>query len=593
MANIDRSVIESIRDRVDIAELVGQTVTLKRAGTSLKGLCPFHQEKTPSFNVVPHKGIFHCFGCGEGGDIFKFVMKTRGVDFIEAVKDLAASCGVTIEERQLTEDERRKIRARADIYDVTEAACQWFHSNLLTRPEAAYARKYLEERGITEETTAAYRLGFAPESWDALLNHLHIEGYSGQMAVDAGLARERTEGRRGAYDLFRGRLIVPIEDARGRVVAFGGRVLDTGPKDAPKYVNSPETTIYRKSAILYGLSHARRAVQQKKRMLVVEGYFDVLTLHQAGFHETVATCGTALTPEHMKAIRPLTQTVVALFDSDTAGVRAAVKSMPLFLGAGIEPRRLDVGEDKDPDAYVLAHGADAFEALLSKSESLFELVLRQARATHGTSPEGKQRTVEELAPVVRQYPSAARSGVVVRIASALGIREDVVGEWIGRSRAEGGPGPARPLRWRGTKEVNHLFWLLVHHSSEVGEVVASTEPTVVTEYDPARRALSRLMAGQKLTEVLDSVKDPDLHRVLLAVAAMDGLYPADKARNAALQIVAKLELQFIDRQIAENDRQLVTCTNADDTSSYFSLVRERQALQERKNAIRSRFAKKS
>ena len=592
MGGIDRSVIEAIRDRIDIAEVVGQTVTLKRAGTSLKGLCPFHTEKTPSFNVVPHKGIFHCFGCGEGGDVFKFVMKTRGVDFVEAVKELAATCGVTIEERELTPDERRRIKARADLYEVTDAACQWFHSNLQTRPEADVARKYLRDRGITEETIRAYRLGYAPDSWDALLNHLHHKGYDGRMAVAAGLAKERTEGRRGAYDVFRGRLIVPIEDARGRVVAFGGRILESSQKEMAKYINSPETSIYKKSSVLYGLPHARRAVQQKQRLLVVEGYFDVLTLHQAGFQETVATCGTALTQEHMNAIRPLTKTVVALFDADAAGIRAAVRSLPLFVDAGIEPRRLDVGEDKDPDAYVLAHGAEAFEGLLAGAEPLFELMLRQERATHGASPEGKQRTIEALAPVIRRYPPAARAGIVARISSALGIREDVIGGWVGRARAEGTAGPARPMRWRGTKELNHLFWLLVHHPKEVAEVVASTRPAVVTSYEPARRALSLLMGGQKLTEVLDSTNDPDMTRVLLRVAAMEGLYDAEKAENAAMQVVDKLELQYIDEQIAEIDVQMTTCTNHDDTSSYFSLVRNRQALQERKNAIKSRFARR-
>ena len=589
---IERTVIEAVRDRVDIAEVIGQTVTLKRKGSSLMGLCPFHQEKTPSFAVVPHKGIFHCFGCAEGGDVFKFVMKTRGVEFVDAVKELAATCGVTVEDRQLTEDDRRRQKARADLYDVCEAACQWFHSQLRTRPEADVARSYLKARGITEETITAYRLGFAPDSWDALLNHLHSKSYDAQMAVDAGLARQRTEGRSGAYDMFRGRLIIPIENARGRVIAFGGRVLEglvQGDK-APdaKYINSPETTIYRKSAILYGLPHARRAVQQKDRLLVVEGYFDVLSLHQAGFQETVATCGTALTPEHMKAIRPLTRTVVALFDADDAGVRAAVRSMPLFLSADIEPKRMNLGVDKDPDDFVQARGAEAFEAILGEAEPLFELVLRQARATHGSSPEGKQRTVEELAGMVRQYPGAARAAVVARVASALGIREDVIEKWIGQTRAEGGPGPARPMRWQGNVELNHLLWLLIHHPLEVCQLIADTEPEIVTDYEPARRALSCLMSGKKLPEVLDSVEDPDLSRVLLAAAARDGLYSAEKAENAASEIIEKLVVADIDRAMNLIDRELAGCTSPDDTSSYFSLVRDRQTLQERKNAIRSR-----
>jgi len=595
---IDRAIIETIRDRIDIAEIVGQTVTLKRAGSSLKGLCPFHQEKTPSFNVVPHKQIFNCFGCGEGGDVFKFVMKTRGLEFVDAVKELAATCGVTIEERQLTDEDRRRIRARADLHELCEAACQWFQTALQTRPDADLAREYLRERGISPETISAYRLGYAPDTWDALINHLHGKGYDAKLIVDAGLARQRREGRQGAYDLFRGRLIVPIEDARSRVVAFGGRILESVAErssvvhaDAPKYVNSPETSIYRKSSILYGLPHARRAVQQKSRLLVVEGYFDVLSLHQAGFQETVATCGTALTPEHMKLIRPLTQTVVALFDADEAGVRAAVRSMPLFLTAGIEPKRMSLGEDKDPDAFIQARGPEAFESVLGQSEPLFELVLRRARATHGNSPEGKQRIVDDLAPVVRQYPAAARAAVISRIASALGIREDVIGGLVGRSRAEGGVGPARPMRWQGTRELNHLFWLLLHHPSTVAPVIAAADPAIVTDYDPAREALALLMEGKNLPEILHFLEDEDLSRVLLEAAARDGLYTSDNADNAARQILIKLELVHIEEALGSLERKIAGCTSSDDTSSYFSLVRDRQALQERKNAIRSRFAR--
>jgi DNA primase len=597
---IDRGIIESIRDRVDIAEIVGQTVTLKRRGTSLVGLCPFHQEKTPSFSVVPHKGIFHCFGCGEGGDIFGFVMKTRGIEFIEAVKDLASSCGVTIEERQLTPDERRRMQARAGLHDVNEAACQWFQSVLLTRPEGKIARDYLVGRGLTEDTVSAFRLGYALPTWDALQNHLHAQGYASELVVAAGLGRQRADSGQGrsAYDLFRGRLMVPIMDTRGRVAAFGGRVLDgvVGPgdavrSDAPKYVNSPETDIYKKSRVLYGLHQARRAIQLKDRVLVVEGYFDVLSLHQAGFEEAVATCGTALTPGHMKVIRPLTRTAVAVFDADTAGVRAAVRSMPLFVVAGIEVKRLDLGESKDPDEFVQVQGAEAFEARLGTAEPLLELVLRDARASHGSSPEGRQRTVEQLAPLLREYPGPARSAVVARVSSTLGLREDVVSQWIGRAREVPSVGPAAPARWRGTKELNHLFWLLLHHPDMVSTVISSADPDIVTDYAPARQAFALLMKGKSLPEVLDSVGDNDLSRVLRAAAARVGLYEAEKAENAAYQILDRLEIRNIDTALTDLEREIATCAIADDTSSYFSLVRARQALQKRKDAIKTRFAR--
>ena len=213
---ISRDIIEAIRERVDIADVVSQSVTLKRKGASLVGLCPFHQEKTPSFNVVPHKGIYHCFGCGEGGDVFKFVEKTRGIPFAEVVRELGQSVGVVVEERQLSEGERRQLRARASLYEVCDLAADWFHANLMTRPEGRPARDYLKGRGMSAQTVEKYRLGFAPESWDGLLNHLHRKGISAELAVKAGLARTRKGAGRGAYDLFRARIIIPIDAFRQR-----------------------------------------------------------------------------------------------------------------------------------------------------------------------------------------------------------------------------------------------------------------------------------------------------------------------------------------------------------------------------------------
>jgi len=600
---ISRDVIDSIRDRVDLVQLVQQTVTLKRKGNSMVGLCPFHQEKTPSFGVVPHKNIFHCFGCGEGGDCFKFIMKTRGLAFYEAVKELGDQVGVEVEDKQLTEADKKRFKKRATLYDVCEAAAGFYHSCLTAQSEGKAALEYLHGRGITDETIKAFRLGYAPARWDGVQSYLRRQGYSEELAVAAGLLKWGKDGSRGCYDLFRGRVMVPILDKRGKPVAFGGRVLESVSgtssavhADAAKYVNSTETDIYNKSKVLYGLEQARRSIQNRDRVLVVEGYFDVISLHQAGYGEAVASCGTALTVDHCRLIRPLTRRVIALFDSDEAGLRAAERSLPLFIDADLEPFRIDIGDQKDPDDYIQKMGPGAFGELLEKGEDLFELMLARARARHGASPQGKQQTVEELAPIIRRYAGAARSAVVGRVSSSLGIREEVVREWVGRARKPTQSAiPATPQvrGWRGTKALNGLFWLLIHHNDLVVPEILNeqTDPDIISDYPPAKQAFALLLDGRPIAEVLDFVSDENLRAVLLSAAGRDGLFSAENAAFAAVQNLLTLEMSHIDECLRVVDEQLTGCNIADDKSSYFSLTRDRQALQQRKDAIRNRFTR--
>jgi DNA primase len=569
------------------------------------GLCPFHQEKSGSFNVVPHKNIFHCFGCGVGGDCFKFLQLSRGLSFYEAIKELADQVGIEVEDKQLTPADKQRHQQRTSLYDVCSEASRFFHTTLMTRPEGRPALDYLLGRGITEETIKAFQLGFAPAAWDAVQKALGKKGFSTDMAARAGLVKWRSEAdkSRGCYDVFRGRVMVPIVDARGKVVAFGGRVLeaiagtsDAIHADAPKYLNSPETDIYKKSRVLFGLHQARRAVQNRDRLLVVEGYFDVISLHQAGFEETVATCGTALTEEHSKLIRPLTRRVVALFDSDEAGLRAAERSMPIFVRAGIEPYRLTIADAKDPDEFIQHNGPEAFTEALEQSTALFELLLERARKKYGASPQGKQQTVEDLAPIIRLFESAARSAVIGRVSSALAIGEGVITEWVGRARSPSISVDAIPTdrrNWRGSKALNQLFWLLIHHNDLVApEVVeADPDPDVITDYPPAKQAFALLIDGREVTEVLDFIQDESLRAVLLAAASMDSLIPADKVVNAAKQNLDTLEIRHIDEALRGVEQAIATCNISDDESSYFSLLRNRQALQQRKDEIKRRFAR--
>jgi len=597
---IPRELIDTIRDRIDLAEVIGQVVTLQRRGSTYVGLCPFHGEKTPSFNVVPAKGIYHCFGCGAGGDAFQFLMQTQGLGFNEAVKELGARVGVTIEERQLTEGERARMKVRTDLYEICDLAGQHFEAVLMARPQGEPARQYLRARGMEEATWKRYRLGYAPPTWSGLVDWLKREGVSPELALAAGLARQRGNSS-GVYDLFRGRVIIPITDERGRIVAFGGRHLEdmpdrAGGDPAPKYVNSPETPIYEKSKTLYALSQARPAIQSKHRAIVVEGYFDVLSLHQAGFTETVATCGTALTEEHLQVLRKLTSTVVAQFDGDTAGVRAALKSLDLFVAAGIEARRLDLGEAKDPDEFMQRFGADVFEERLRGSETLFDLALRHHKERLGSTPEGRRQVLAELAPTVRRLDAAPRDALVERLARALDIRDDVVREFIGLTRR--GAAPVRaptPVRFRGNRELNHLLWLLVHHPAQAGPQVANVDPGLLTDRLDVAMVLARLLQGDPLPSILEDIEDPDLARLLSACAATDPrvrdgrgeeLYGADRAADATRQMLAMLELRQATAQMERLKEDLRSCRIDEDGSRYREALVKKSALDYRLQELR-------
>lgn len=572
---IPKATIEEIRDRVDIAEVVGRFVTLKRRGSSHVGLCPFHQEKSPSFNVIPHKQIYHCFGCGEGGDVFSFLMKLQGLQFGEAAKELASQVGVTIEERLLTPDEQARVSRRASLHDACREAAEWFHTVLMSRPEGAGAREYLKGRGIRPETAQRFRLGFAPEGWTPLLDHLHSKGVTPQLAVRAGLARHN-EDRGSHYDFFRNRVMVPILDHRDRPIAFGGRLLEG---EGAKYFNSPETDIYDKSQTLYGLGLARRAIQQKGRAIVVEGYFDVIALAQEGFEEAVATCGTALTPAHMQKLRRLTQTAVALFDTDEAGQRAAEKSLPLFLEAEVEALHLELPGAKDPDEFIRASGAEAFEAALNRSRPLLEQVVDRSIQRHGTSANGRGRAVSEIAPLLRQLRGVARSDMLMKISSALGVPERALREQLGRG-PEQRPSHSAPTRWVGDKQLNRLLWLLIHFPDHAGPVVANiADPAFVTDRPDVGRVVMRLLQQADLPTILDDVDDPQVKGLLQHLAAREGFCEEDQAVREAKQILARMERRHVEQRLRELH---LSIRQADaDPARVLELLKERVTLQQR------------
>jgi DNA primase len=571
---ISRPTIEAVREQTDIVQVIGHRVRLKRAGRSLVGLCPFHNEKTPSFNVSRERQTYHCFGCNEGGDVFAFLMAMDGLSFVEAITECAQVAGVIIEEEELSKEEVQQRARKASLFDVCKASAEYFHNRLLTDPAAQEARDTLAQRGITDETIRYGLLGYAPNSYTALLEHLHGQGISHDLACRASVAR-RSERTGRPYDVMRDRIVIPIFDRRSRPIAFGGRLLSG---EGPKYMNSPESEIYNKSATLYGLNWARGPMQRKDRALVVEGYFDVLSLHQAGFTETVATCGTALTPLQVKELRQNTDTVVALFDMDEAGMEAADRSLQIFLDQGVEARHLELPEGKDPDDFVRAQGPDALEACLSRSVPLIELSMRRAVKRHGSTPAGCQKAVRDIAPLLRKLPGILRSDLLVRAANLLGVRESALREAIGTpSTAPQAPGPAG--RWKGNKALNNLLWLLLNAPEAASPLVSEANLDLLSDRDDVKHAILLILDGFSLTQVLDQVEDPDLAAVLRLAAARDGLFQEEEVEPATRAILATLELTGIDTELREINLQMASMDLQQGAQVLGPLLARRQTLQ--------------
>ena len=414
MARIPEDTIQEVRDRVDIVDLIGRHVTLKKAGRSYKGLCPFHSEKTPSFNVSPDRGTFHCFGCGEGGNAFGFLMRHENLTFPEAVRAMAAEVGVVVPQSGGGES---GVVER--VYEATRTA-QALYREALASSGAAHARGYLAERGIDSEIEERFGIGFAPDRWDAVGEALRAARVPASVGERAGLLKERERG--GHYDLLRNRVVFPIQDVRGRIVAFGGRAL--GEDQQPKYLNSPETPVFRKREAFYGFPHALEPIRRNDRAVVVEGYFDLIALHRAGVAETLATCGTALSDDHGRNLRRRTRNVVLLFDGDAAGRRAALRALEILLPHGLRVRAAALPSGEDPDDYLRARGPEALKELVDEAPSALDLAIDDAVAQGRSTPEQRADAVAAVVPLLaRIQDPTERSGYAERLALATGTRE--------------------------------------------------------------------------------------------------------------------------------------------------------------------------
>jgi len=548
VGRIPEETLQAIRDRVDLVGLVGRHVALKKAGRSFKGLCPFHHEKTPSFTVNPDRGIFHCFGCGESGNAFAFLTRIEGLSFPEAVRALASECGVPIPEAAAPRGDEAGLHER--LLEAN-AIAQRLYRGALGSEAGERARDYLAQRGLGAAEIEQFGIGFAPEGWEELARELRRANVPAAIGERAGLLRERPSG--GHYDLLRGRVTFPIQDARGRVVAFGGRAL-SGDQE-PKYLNSPESPLFRKREAFYGLPHALEGIRRRERVVIVEGYFDRIALHRAGIEEALATCGTALSEDHGRSLLRRARLVVLLFDGDTAGRRAALRALELLLPAGLRVRAAALPPGDDPDTLLAREGAEALRAVVEQAPAGLDLAIAEAVAPGCATPEQKADALRRVVPLVAKVSDAAeRTAWAQRAALATGTREADV-EAAVREVARGARVddtlvvPQGPVR--ASPEERHLDQLvqaLLQHPACAAEIdapsfAASIGPSASQELVLALlgACTSGASAGDLVAALEGKLGEAARSRLHALAAAPGPEYEPAQAARAVRDIVARFD----------------------------------------------------
>jgi DNA primase len=605
--------IEALRQQADIVGVVGDYTQLKRAGRSFKGLCPFHTEKTPSFTVTPDGNFFHCFGCGASGDIYDFLIRIEGLEFPEAVEALARRTGFSLRYEELSARERRAIGQRSQLVSSTAAALEFFREQLFA-PAGEVAREYLKSRGFGREDAERFQLGYAPNEWEALSRALRAQGISAEELIETGVSVRTDRG--GLRDRFRGRLIFPVHDPGGDVIGFGGRILpgeDYGDFDPPKYLNSPETPLYKKTRVLYGVPQARADIVRAGRVLVCEGYTDVMALHQAGFSNAVATCGTAVGVEHLKLVSRYAQQVVLAFDADAAGAQAAERAWEAARqlggdgqGTALELRVLVLPEGRDPADLVRDEGVEGMQAAVDAAPPVVPFVLRRRIAVADLGSEsGRTAALREAIEVLGREPDAdlRREWARTEVAAGVGVSYDFVAQTAKRQgveldrhegigsevlsrRAPGRHGHAAKLdhtRVRREREVLRLVFqrpdLLPEEWHEL-DVEDFTHPRARAVLEALRDAGG---AGVELPTVLDAAADDELRALIRELALEEEPVPLDEA--TAAWRVRSLVSERLEREAGELREQLDLLNYQSDLERLLVIQRQLGEIEQRRREL--------
>lgn len=581
-----REDIDRVRERSDLGELAAEVTKVKRSGRSVMAVCPFHQEKTPSLSIDPARGLYHCFGCGKSGDVFRWVQETQGLDFAGAVELLARRSGVTLTQDP---DAARRRDRREVLVGAVEAAVEFYHDRLKTGDDAGNARGYVRSRGYDSDVVDRFGIGYSPPDWDSLVRHLRDRGVGEDVMSKAGLASRSRKG--GLIDRFRGRLMFPIYDLRGDAIGFGARLLEG---EGPKYLNSPETAIYHKSRLLYGLNWAKSAIVRSDRSVVVEGYTDVIALHLADLPVAVATCGTALGEDHLELLRRFSERVVLAFDADEAGAGALIRGFEKSVPGDLDLRVAVLPEGRDPADLVAGGEKVLLTKSIDESAPLLQYrVERELERYDLTEPEARGRAVRATAAIIRLHPDpVVRHEYAVLISRRTGVDVDVVGRAVGRAHGGGGDQesqevaePARPLTGEEKAELEVLR-LLLANDQMIRKMEVGPELFSLPEHRAAFEVIGPAVAA------LDVVEIPDLGAIigstggeapdLLRRLAMD-----DRPLPDAGEIMNRVRLGAAERRVATLRAELQLIDPDADPQRYSETFSQLIALERERRNLRS------
>ncbi|MBI5848151.1 MAG: DNA primase [Nitrospirae bacterium] len=540
-------VLEEIKERIDIVDFISGYVQLRKSGQNWKGLCPFHTEKTPSFMVSQAKQIYHCFGCGAGGDAIGFLVNYERMSFPEALQVLAEKAGVKL---PAFGQDRKETEKGQQIRNALAQAAEFYRQKL---HESKSASAYVKKRGIADESIALFRLGYAPAGWSNLLKHLKQAGYSEAVIREAGLA---VAGDKGLYDMFRERIIFPIMATNGNVIAFGGRAMDDS---LPKYINSPETPVFRKSETLYGLYTAKEAIRQKDYALIVEGYMDVIICHQYGFKNGVAPLGTSLTAGHLLKLRKLTKEVVVIFDGDAAGIAAARRALPLLAQNDFHAKILILPDKEDPDSYLGKHGSESFSILIEKAESVTDFILNSSKGQRS------QAVREALTVIAERQDTIEAEQMIIELAGKTRISEATLKEEYRKLRTKKTGAEITPVRMkaapRNRAEEELLLSAVIAFPEKAAAVLSRLDPDEIKDAAVASlfRKIAALQDRTHIAGVLDSASEDD--RLLFTrLSVAPGFDPEFVDRNIEDCLVKIEKRKFEERMLrarASGDIQLI------------------------------------
>jgi len=572
--------IEELRSRADIVEVIGAQVRLRRVGNRFIGLCPFHNEKTPSFSVSPDRGFFYCFGCGAGGTVFNFVMRIEGLSFPEAIRSLAARYGIAIPERG---ESGAKPGERDSLFRANEVASDFFAHVLWDHPDGAPARDYLKSRGVADDTARTFKLGFAPARAGSLTRALEKRGLL-EAGGKLGLVKQDAGG---PYDMFRARLMFPIRDVQGRTIAFGGRVLDDR---LPKYINSAESPLYSKARNLYGLYEARQAIAKNDRAIVVEGYLDAIAVWAAGFKEVVASLGTSLTVDQLRLLGRHTRNVSACFDGDAAGRKASLRALEVFLAAGLLGRGIFIPTGFDPDTLIRDKGAAGLGELIESSQLLIDYFIGEQAAAARGSLEERARAAQRVAEMLRMVANPFEFDLLARkAADSIGVGEEVLRREASRHDSRGArerrveSAPPRPSRADPLAEAEIGLLAIAMAREELRETILQAAPTAAFADANLAAALGELCRssqsnqarGEIETHLAERLSDEQQSRLsaLIVGSAMDDPKEARKLLEGCLGVIERVRRE---REIDLHRRGATPADTAESVAAVQSLIAVRR-----------------